>query len=189
MAPGATLHLTATLTEYGLPMEHRGMVQAELTRPDGSKSFLGLAETAAGVHTTSVLATQSGIYTFIVRASGSTLRGRPFTREQIVTGAVWRGGDDPDPKTPDGGGDGGHGDLCCVLKCLFSDAVMTDRAVKRLYEFGIDVRALRRCLAGCCDERRPGTVTGPGLTGLAALDAGTLSVVRRVVEELMGEVG
>jgi hypothetical protein len=57
--------------------------------------------------------------------------------------------------------------------------------VKRLYEFGIDVRALRKCLAGCCDDRprRPGTTTG-----LAALDPGTLNVVRRVVDELMGEV-
>jgi hypothetical protein len=184
--PGATLTLTATLTEYGLPMDGRARVQAELTRPDGPKSFIALAETAPGIHTTSLVATQAGVYAFIVRASGSTLRGRPFTREQIVTGAVWRGGDDPDPRTPDGGGDGGHGDLCCALKCLFSDAVLTDRAVKRLMEFGIDVRALRRCLAGCCDERRPGTVTNPEMTGLSSLDAGTLSVVRRVVEELMG---
>jgi hypothetical protein len=183
MTPGATLHLTATLTEYGLPMDGRGSVQAELTRPDGSKSFIALAETAPGVHTTSVVATQSGIYTFIVRASGSTLRGRPFTREQIVTGAVWKGGDDPDPHTPGGGdGDGGRGDLCCLLKCVFSDAVLTDRAARRLREFGIDVWALRKCLAECCGDRprRPGVATG-----IAALDPGTLNVVRRVVDELM----
>lgn len=181
--PGATLTLTATLTEYGLPMDHRATVHAELTRPDGSQSILALSETAPGVHTTSLLAAQAGVYTFIVRASGSTLRGRPFTREQIVTAAAWRGGDNPDPRTPPGGGDGGHGDLCCLLKCLFSDAVLTERAARRLYEFGIDVYALRKCLSTCCDERRPPTVTGPGMVGL---DAGTLSVVRRVVDELMG---
>lgn len=180
--PGATLTLTATLTEYGLPMDHRATVQADLTRPDGSHALLALSETAPGVHTTSVVAMQAGVYTFVVKASGSTLRGRPFTREQIVTGAVWKGGDDPDPRTPPDGGGVGKDDLCCILKCLFSDAVLTDRAAKRLLEFGIDVYALRKCLAGCCETHppRPGTV--PGVTGL---DAATLDVVRRVVDELM----
>lgn len=148
MEPGATLTLNAILNEYGLPINGRARVQAELNRPDGTKIVLPLNEIEPGIHKTEVVATLSGIYTFQVRASGSTLRGRLFTREQVVTGVVWKGGDSPHPET-----DTRDSDLwCCLLSCLFDTGVIGNEAIKRLQEYGIDVRALRKCIARCCRQ-------------------------------------
>jgi hypothetical protein len=38
-----------------------------------------------------------GVYRFRLVASGITMRGAPFTREQLVSGAVVPGGDQPFP--------------------------------------------------------------------------------------------
>jgi hypothetical protein len=71
----------------------------------------------------------SGIYYCRYMAAGTTFRGKPFTREQTLTAAVWNGGDiptEPSPNTPEGSrpngnnpGGGGlvpptvKGDDCC----------------------------------------------------------------------------
>jgi hypothetical protein len=150
MEPGATLTLRVTLTEYGLPIDGRATVQADLERPDHSTALLGLVETAPGVFETSLIATQAGIYTFLARATGTTLRGRPFTREQAATGVVWSGGDDPFPTDPTRPGDVS---LCRLLLCLLNERVMTDEYVRRLEELGIDIRAFRKCVEVICREQ------------------------------------
>ena len=96
--PGAKLLLRCMLTEYGQPLQTSASVRAALTLPDGSTSTLNLTGVGAGAYETTVTAAIPGIYWFVVSATGSTSRHTPFTRQQVVTGAVWRGGDTPPPR-------------------------------------------------------------------------------------------
>lgn len=113
--PGATMTLRARLTEYDLPVENRANVRTELRRPDNTTTMLSLAEVDPGTFETSVVATMAGVYHFRVLASGVTFREKSFTREQVLTGAAFQGGDDPLP-TSTGGQQGGgpfEGRDCC----------------------------------------------------------------------------
>ena len=91
--PGASVRLRAELTQSGLPVEGDPFVWAELTRPDGASSTLTLAAGDPGEFAATFTADRPGVYTARVRARGRTRVGRPFTREQTLTAAVWRGGD------------------------------------------------------------------------------------------------
>jgi len=114
---GAKLTLRAVLTESGLPVERRAAALADLERPDGSRTTLSLAEVEPGAFEAQVVAVLSGIYAFRVRASGKTLGGRDFTREQLLTGVAWKGGNGPLP-----GGDGQPGGFFCrLLRCLVAN--------------------------------------------------------------------
>lgn len=134
-APGATITVTSTLTEYGTAFLGSATVRADLTRPDGSQTLVGLTAVPGepGRHSVSVPATMSGVYSFRVVATGRTTREQPFTREQVRTAAVWHATDDPGPGDqpgdhPDGGSGGGsgggddghggqHGRGCCACRC------------------------------------------------------------------------
>ncbi|MEO8596722.1 MAG: S8 family serine peptidase [Candidatus Solibacter sp.] len=155
--PGATLNVRGVLTEYGLPIPgSRVNVKAEFERPDGTKGVLAMAEAGAGsgIYTGSIPAPLPGVYPFRVLVDGKTMRGRKFTREQLLTGAVWKGGDNPPPTTT---GDPQHGkdDLCKALSCLLGEKVFEPRFVARLKELGIDMEALRRCFGTWCRPQRP----------------------------------
>ena len=80
-----------------MPVEHRAAIKAELERPDKTKAVLTLHEIEPGVFEVDMVASLSGAYHIRVLAYGKTLRGRKFTREQWLTGAVWKGGDQPAP--------------------------------------------------------------------------------------------
>jgi hypothetical protein len=146
--PGATLTVRATLSESGLPVTG-ATVRAELERPDGALSTLSLSAAEPGAYERSLVASVAGVYRFDIRAEGHSARGRPFTREQIRTAAVWRGGDWPFPSTatdpnrrPDR--------LCRVLSCLLRQKGL----VEGLERAGVDVRELRRCLGELCRDSR-----------------------------------
>ena len=158
LEPGAEMTLRVGLVEFGLPISGRADVSAELVRPDGSESVLALEEVEPGIFEATELATMSGIYRFRVLASGYTLRFRPFTREQLLTGAVWAGGDQPRPESPDPDGPNAKGCWCCLIECALSD-----RGVLKLLDSrGIDVARLRRCVAECCGTRKPKSVRALG---------------------------
>jgi hypothetical protein len=114
--PGAELTLRSILTEYGIPVEHRGSVYASVARPDATRFTLPLIEVEPGVFEASFRANLPGTYHCRIVASGATLRGKPFTRELTLDGAVYRGGDGPSPPTrpddqlPGTGETGGLGD-------------------------------------------------------------------------------
>jgi hypothetical protein len=179
------LTLRATLSEYGLPVDHRAEVQAELTHPDGSEQTLGLVETQPGAFETSIVANVAGIYRFRVIATGVTLRSVPFTREQTLTGAVFRGGDNPpptsgnDPRTRDE-----H--LCELVSCLLQN----ESVVRYLRERGIEVDALMKCVEHWCRERLlevpeggvpPRSLPTPAVGGLLG-NPGLMQLARQVVE-------
>jgi hypothetical protein len=159
-------------------------VRTELVRPDNTRASIALAEVEPGVFEASTLATLSGVYRFQVLASGTTFHGLPFTREQTVTGAVWRGGND----TPPAGGDEPKHDRefwCRLLNCLLRGGV-----VDRLKRNGLDVDAIEKCLKVYCADPRHGT----GEVGLVRDAADELRLalsdpsLRRAMLELMREV-
>ncbi len=127
MQPGAVLTVRGVLTEYGLPVGgDRAQVRAEYERPDGTSGVLGLAEAdpGSGIYTAPLPAPLAGVYRFRLLAHGKSLRARPFDREHLLTGAVWRGGDQPPPNSStDPGAD--HEQLCRLLSCLFGERVIT----------------------------------------------------------------
>jgi hypothetical protein len=98
--PGAAITLRASLTEYGMPVEGRAVVNVRVTRPDSSVMTVMLDEEPEGNFEKVFIANLSGIYSCRFMASGTTMRGKPFTREQTLTAAVWNGGDNP--RTPTG---------------------------------------------------------------------------------------
>jgi hypothetical protein len=79
------------LTEYGVPIARRATCRAELVRPDNTVTTLAMSEAEPGVFEITTPALLAGIYRFNIIAEGRTLRGRPFSGEQTLTGAVWRG--------------------------------------------------------------------------------------------------
>lgn len=144
--PGATLTVRARLLEYGEPLPPAASVRADLLAPDGSSQTVTLSPMGGSVYAASVPAGLPGIYRFVVSANGASSRGMPFTRHQVVTGAVWRGGDTPPPRTDDGGRGHGTGscDGCCgVLRCVAS--AMDPELRKRLEGQGFSVEKLLEC--------------------------------------------
>lgn len=100
--PGAMLTLRSILTEYAIPVDHRASVHAAVTRPDGTRFTLPLVEVEPGIFENSLQASMPGIYHCRAVAAGGTLRGKSFTREITLDGAVYRGGDGPpNPTRPD----------------------------------------------------------------------------------------
>lgn len=140
-APPTRLDLRAVLTEIGLPLERRAYVRAEVKRPDGTQTLVKLAETDPGVFEASAPAPLAGVYPVRFRATGTTLRGAPFSREQARTGLAWRGGDAPAPGSGHAGPGAGR-QWCDLLRCLLSE-----KGVRRWLETQhIDPRGLEECL-------------------------------------------
>jgi murein tripeptide amidase MpaA len=138
--PGAKLDLRAILTEMDLPVANRANVTAEIRRPDGTTSLLTLNETDPGVFEAAAITTAGGIYPVQFRATGATLRGFRFSREQMRTGMAWAGGDDVPPKGNP------RDEKCCpdwegFLRCVLRD----DSVRKWLARSDIDAHALEKC--------------------------------------------
>ena len=157
--PGARVMLRGVLTEYGLPISGRARVHAELIRPDGTTATLPMPESAPGIFEAGLPTTLAGVYRFTVKAAGRTLRRRPFTREQIVTGQVWRGGNQPPPSGSDDPARGGR-DLCDLVRCLLGAGIVPPRLVDKLRAHGVDLDAVRKC----CGDAKPTAAPAPELT-------------------------
>ncbi len=159
LEPGATMLLRAVLTEYGIPVERRARVRAEVARPDGTMSLVDLEEVEPGGFEASVRTTVTGVFRFRVIAEGSTLRGTPFRREQLLTGAAIVGGDRP-PVREAGRAEEAER-LCRLLSCLLDEAGLGEL----LRERGIDEDALRswpRALLPRCDRGAGKARLAPG---------------------------
>lgn len=145
--PGATLAVRAVLTEFGIPLEGTGTVQAELRRPDGTQTVISLAEVDPGVFETNVVASLTGIYQFRVLANGWTHRGETFTREQLLTGVTVVGGNSPSPTTPPA--DPRDESLCRLIECLLKKEVLGPC----LAQHNIDAAAFLRCVRVFCESK------------------------------------
>jgi Common central domain of tyrosinase/von Willebrand factor type A domain len=178
LQPGATLTIRAALSEYGIPLDHRASVYAMMERPDTSQATIGLTEIEPGIFEAATQATMQGVYRFHVIASGVTMRGLPFTREQQLSGAAVIGGDNAPltggPSTRDA-----DEQLCQLLECLLGPNALGGLLSKQ----GIDPTAVRACIERWCKQRlagpsaeelrqREGTSTAP--SALAAQSTGLL---------------
>jgi hypothetical protein len=165
MVPGADLFVGATLSEYGIPVAHRASVRADVERPDGVTSSLTLGEVQDGVFEGTVAAPIEGVYRFHMLATGTTMRGLPFTRDRLLTGAVFIGGNNPWPMSDPSKDDR----LCELLECLLERGALDGF----LEKFSIDADTLRRCFAAWCRGRRE-----PSEAELRELE-GTSTIERR----------
>ena len=154
--PGSDLMLRAVLTEYGVPIEGRARVEAQVTYPDGSAGTLGMTEEPGGVFGLALRANLAGIYRITVRAEGGSIRGVSFSREAVLTAAVWPGGDHPDPDPGDRGdsGHGGDGEWCRLLRCVLDKEAISPELHRRWRKQGFDLDAVRACLEGICGHPR-----------------------------------
>jgi len=144
--PGADLTFRAMLTEYDIPVEKRAQAQIELTRPGGSVVTLPMTEIEPGTFELTTKATFAGVYHARIMAKGATLRGRPFTREQLASAAVWKGGDQPYQPPRDTGKD----DWCRLLACLLSEKNLSPKFEERLKKEGINLDGIRHCVKAYC---------------------------------------
>jgi hypothetical protein len=155
--PGARVKVQATLTQSGVPLPGEGAVWGELTPPDGSQTALAFQPGQPGTYTAEFVAGGAGVHKLRVRARGRTRKGMPFTREQVLTAVVWRGGD-RDAETGAGGGDRFIDSLserderlCELLKCLLRrGGAIEPEFEKRLRAAGLDLDLIRKCLEGHC---------------------------------------
>lgn len=96
---GSTITIRARMTEYGIPIKERAYLQGELKRPDGTITSIVFNEIEPSVFESSILASMAGVYRFKINAKGTTFQGYPFTREQMLTAAVYHGGDNLPPSS------------------------------------------------------------------------------------------
>lgn len=187
--PGATVQLTATLAESGIPEENPAFVWAEIAAP-GNQSFqITLSRTEQGNYSGHFVANQVGLYRARVRAAGTTLRGFPYRREQTVTAAVWVGGNSQGRPGSDPGDK-----LCDFLKCVFGEKwVVSIQAEELLRKLGFDLTSLRRCLAECAQRRIPSnerpTSSAPVQPAATQLPTALSPALLSVVDRLTGKSG
>jgi hypothetical protein len=149
--PGAEMTVRAILTEYGVPVAARANCRAELKRPDNTETILSMAEIEPGIFEATVNANLPGIYYFRIVARGRTFRSRRFTREQSLTGAVWKGGDNPPPSSKDDPNK--QNDRFCKLMGCLLEVKGIQGALKRSE---IDLDELKKCLEIYCAKYSPG---------------------------------
>jgi hypothetical protein len=151
LQPGATVTISATLTEYGLPVDHRAGVQAEIELPDSTRLALALAETNPGRFQGSIIATVPGVHRIRVVANGVTMRGIPFTREQQLSATAILGGDNQLP-TSDPATKAHDEDLCRLMHCLLGPKAFGHL----LTEHKVDPKAVSACVETWCKARLSG---------------------------------
>ena len=144
--PGEAAIVTASLDEYGVPVDHRASVWVEVQAPNGTLRRVALSEVEPGVFSGAVRTHVPGLYSLRCRARGHALDGRPFTRERAFSVAAARG----DAGRP--GSDAGDlleerdERLCKLLACVVGNS-KTDL-------LGVAPDVWRKCLGEFCRPRR-----------------------------------
>jgi len=148
LQPGAAVTISANLTEYGIPVDHRASVLAEVELPDNTMVTLPLTEVAPGSFQAGMTAVISGVYRIHVVAAGVTMRSVPFTREQLLSAISIPGGDDLGPTT--GPSTRGQDEqLCRLIECLLGP----NSFGRLLAEHKIDPKVVWSCVEAWCKAR------------------------------------
>lgn len=145
---GAKLQLFATLRQYQAPLARSGRVRVEITDPDRSVVHVELREYVPGKFRGDFQTTVTGVYQCRFLASGRTLEGDGFTREQTRTAAVYRR--PPAPATATDGDRDSEGVICQLLDCLLRDPGV--RALLKRQE--VEADHLHECLREACGGAR-----------------------------------
>jgi hypothetical protein len=156
--PGATIDLSASLAQSGIPLGG-GVVWVEVTRPDNGGQTVALVEVDAGQFSGKYVTTLSGVYRMRFRARGVTQAGQRFTRERTLTAAVWCGGNVP--QNPGGGGTLSY--WCDFIRCLMQQGgAISPDLEKRLAALGLDIVKIRQCVDLICSRTSSGGGPGEG---------------------------
>lgn len=152
--PGANIQVKVQLSQYGIPLNKPASVTAEMVDPTGKQKTISFVKTDDGEYVAKVKTDNSGVYRFRVMVNGTTLRGRKFTREQVRTGAVWAGGNRPNPESGNPNeGDKGREEFCKLISCLLSEKNFSKEMRERLRKKGINVDGIVECLKKYCKQR------------------------------------
>jgi hypothetical protein len=151
LQPGASITISATLTEYGIPVAQRANVRAELELPDNTRATLALSEADPGRFQVSTTAIVPGVYRIRVVGSGITMGDVPFTREQQLSATAILGGDNP-PMTSGPSTKGHDTDLCKLLECL----LRPNSFGHFLEDHKVDPKAVLGCVETWCKARLAG---------------------------------
>ncbi|MEO6669462.1 MAG: tyrosinase family protein [Ferruginibacter sp.] len=137
LEPGAHMTLRTTLTEYDVPLQ-RAAVDVHVTNPDKTITNFTLKEIESGIYSGTMIAAMSGTYHFHLIASGVDYKAVSFTREAILNGSVFLGGNRPaTPVSEDK-------DLCKLISCL-----VRDKGIQALLEKKkINPKVFTECLCG-----------------------------------------
>jgi Common central domain of tyrosinase/von Willebrand factor type A domain len=149
LEPGAGLALRAVLSEFGIPLAGRAEVSALVERPDLTTFSVNMVEAQPGVFEGAGPTGDEGVYRVRVVARGHTMRGLPFTREQLLSAVTVRGGDQP-PRTSESIGTWRR-ELCELLECLWAERSLQQFMAER----NLDQAAVRKCLAAWCARPAP----------------------------------
>jgi subtilisin family serine protease len=142
--PGGIINIHAAITEYGVPLSKTASVRADLKMPDRTISNIVFNKVSNGLYKANIQANDNGIYTFTVKANGKTSRNVSYTREQVVTAAVWKGGNNlPPSRNNDPNRNPTQDAICKLIDCL------SKTPNKEMEEFlrknGIDLKILTQC--------------------------------------------
>ncbi|MEL7427071.1 MAG: S8 family serine peptidase [Bacteroidota bacterium] len=185
--PGDTIKLSVLLTQYGIPLTKDASVYTILKMPNGVEKTLHFQKSGAGTYQLDLSTEYSGVYQFRVIANGTSFRGRNFTREQVRTGAVWQGGNQPVPGSGRGGSEEQNGkrtreELCRLISCLASDKNLSREFKDRLRKNGIDVDGMLKCLKAFCQDNKDENLTSQ-LSSLKVHYATLLDVFNEIITE------
>ena len=155
--PGATVQLTASLAQSGIPLAGHAQVWADVRDPGGGTAAVPMPEVADGKFAAPLAMPGPGVYRARVRASGTTMSGEPFTRERTLTPAVWRGGDhatDPGPGPGQAVVDylrDRDARLCELLTCVLRRGGVIDAELEERFRgLGLDLAGAAKCLERYC---------------------------------------
>jgi Common central domain of tyrosinase/von Willebrand factor type A domain len=158
--PGTPILLLARLTEYGQPFRGTAKLRVILTEPDGSVIRLAMSGQGEGRYGVNHVPQQRGAHRFRVIAEGLSVRGRPFTREHLLSALVGRAGTGPSGGAPGSAGDGQGGAggvmrcICDLIECFGDNGIFDENFCKRIDSLGIDRNALLKCIQKRCIRDR-----------------------------------
>jgi hypothetical protein len=159
LAPGAEVTITAVALESGIPLERGVTAWAEVTAPDRTTQRVVL-RAGGGTARGAFRADQIGVYRVRVRAAGNSSRGNPFQRERTHTAMTVVGGGAPGIGDPAGRSPADR--LCGLLACLLGPGRVVSAELERtLRRHGVNLAALRKCLAHTCKRRDDGETDAP----------------------------
>jgi hypothetical protein len=87
--PGATVVLRTVVTRGGLPLDAHVRVTAVVRKRGQDFARVALDPVGQGVYEGSFVASRTGVYECLIRATGLIENGERFTREETVTAHTW----------------------------------------------------------------------------------------------------
>lgn len=157
--PGAIMRITARLSEYGIPVSGRARVIARVAIPRLSTTkTIELKQIDEGLFQAELKGQEYGLYNSRVMVRGQTLRGSPYTRETLVSGAIYKPRPPEDPQAPDEDipvGPDCRKQFALLIEVLRKNRKLADLLQKAIKKHGGDLARVLTCLYKAAGLRPP----------------------------------